>query len=77
VIGLPQVESLLIAPIFHTSGELMGIIQLMNKLPGEVISQIDTDELMALGPAMASLIETCNEVKEVRNVNESIQYAMV
>lgn len=55
----------------------MGIIQLMNKLPGEVISQIDTDELMALGPAMASLIETCNEVKEVRNVNESIQYAMV
>jgi hypothetical protein len=56
--GLPNVESVLIVPIRDTTGELYGVIQLLNHLNGEKINEKNCFEIASLIPSLGEIFKT-------------------
>jgi hypothetical protein len=56
--GLPNVESVLIVPIRDSTGELYGVIQLLNHLNGEKIHEQDCFEIASLIPSLGEIFKT-------------------
>ena len=60
-----QTRSLLCLPIRHHTGEIVGVIQLLNKVPGGRFSEDDADFLTKLSGHMAMALENARLHKEV------------
>lgn len=69
--NIAQVESIIICPIY-SDDQLLGTVQLINKLHGQRISADDVTELSALIPALATIYSTCNDVREIDNIGGAI-----
>jgi hypothetical protein len=52
--------------------QLLGTVQLINKLQGQRISADDITELSALIPALAMIYSSCNDVREIENIGGAI-----
>jgi hypothetical protein len=61
--GSTDVESLLVAPITDSSGNLRGILQMINRFNGEKITAQDVFEIRSLMPALAEILKTVEEVR--------------
>ena len=75
--NLSKVESLIVSPIFDKKGELKGVIQLLNKLGGERISEQDVVEIGSLLPALAEIFTTTEVVKKIYDISGGIEEYMV
>ena len=58
-----DIESYLVAPIIDQSGNLRGILQMMNRLNGEKITTQDIFEISSLMPALAEILKTVEEIR--------------
>lgn len=52
------------------------MIQLINKLNGEKITDVDVNEISSLTPCLGKLITTIDEVCEINRVTLTIQQCM-
>lgn len=42
-----------------------------------MISEVDRDELTSLEPILAGLIQTVNEIREIKNIGFAVQLGMI
>ena len=61
---------MLIGAMVDKSGQVMGVLQLINKVgPEEKITDQDQRELMALLPALGEIIRTADESMEITRLS--------
>ena len=75
--GLNEVESFLVAPIRDCDNKLRGVIQLINRLGGERISQADVHELEQLTPALGEILKTAEEIRNSRKVSSGVNTGLL
>ena len=75
IVGAQAVESMIVYPIIF-EGKLHGVIQLVNKLYGEPVTESDVRELGALIPTLGRIIMTIGDVREIENISSAIQMGM-
>ena len=65
-------ENALMCPLVDDKGRLKGVVQLINKLNGEQISEQDGEEIMSICSALAEILNLCDMSKEVTNLSASL-----
>lgn len=75
--GLHQVESLLISPIRDSNGTLRAVIQLVNKMNGEKISNKEVEEISALAPSLGEILKTAEEVRINRKIATGVDLQLL
>lgn len=71
-IGVPYVDSLMIGPLYDTEGNLRGVIQLVNKLENQRITEKDEIEFRSMLPSIAESIRTADDVRKLYNIATSM-----
>lgn len=71
-VGVQYVDSLMIGAMYDTDGQLRGVIQLINKLDGQQITEQDVVELQSMLSSIAENIRTCDEVKQLHNIGTAL-----
>ena len=65
-------ENVLMCPLFDDKGMLKGVVQLINKLNEEAITEQDEDEIKSIGSALAEILNLCETNREVTNLSASL-----
>lgn len=71
--GMPNIESVLIAPIRDSTGDLKGVVQLINRLNGEKISPEAVIEISKLIPSLGEIFKTVEDVRAITNISNDIE----
>ena len=67
-ISVKEVRSVLIAPIKDSGNQLRGVLQLINKRDGLLISEQDAIELRQLTEVLGDIFKTAENVKNTQNI---------
>ena len=63
---------MIIGPIFDSKGVLKGIIQLINKIDNDPVTESDERELSSLLPIIGEIIKTADQVKLITNISSGV-----
>ena len=71
-VGVAAIKNMIIGPIFDSKGVLKGIIQLINKVDNDPITESDERELSSLLPIIGEIIKTADQVKLITNISSGV-----
>ena len=63
--GIAMIYNMMIGPCYDSKGIMRGLIQLINKVGEELITENDRKEFVNLCPTVGEIIAQCDEVQTV------------